>query len=358
MSNMRKFIIAIFIFVIPFILLLLPYFITDPFKVLYFYSSYYPESEDEVYIETNRSYVSTRMYLQNKEKEQYDSFIFGSSKSGFFCVEDWKKYLPDNASCFHYDGSDESLYNIWRKIIYVNGKSTIKNALFCIDYQLLSKDTQDLAHLCILDPVLVDKNFTAFHKSFLKAYLTPKFLSGYFDYLIRGVQPYMYETQLFVKCSYIGYNAKYNESGNRYRNVIKFNDYFYKNNQNNFPQRPDTLKYISPILTHKHKEMLKDIRTILDNNHTNYLFIINPNYEQIKLNKNDSLFLDSIFDKKVIDFSGKNRITEDYHNYIDHAHFTGYVASELMRIAYEKNHTKQIMMLDSLYNINNNDSDK
>ena len=51
----------------------------------------------------------------------------------------------------------------------------------------------------------------------------------------------------------------------------------------------------------------------------------------------------------IVDFSGKNRITDNYHYYGDPAHFNEYVASEVMRIAYETDSIKQKHMLDSLF---------
>ena len=74
----------------------MPYVVTDPFKVLFHYEDYYVDNGEGYYINTNRSYVSTQMYIQNKDRYNYDSFIFGSSRSGYYLVEDWKKYLPDS----------------------------------------------------------------------------------------------------------------------------------------------------------------------------------------------------------------------------------------------------------------------
>jgi hypothetical protein len=63
----------------------------------------------------------------------------------------------------------------------------------------------------------------------------------------------------------------------------------------------------------------------------------------------DKEFLLQLFGDHVIDFSGKNRITDDYHYYSDPAHFNEYIASEIMRIIYESDPLKQQQMLDSLY---------
>ena len=140
---MKRFLLYSALFLLPFLVVLLPYFITDPFKVLYHYDNYYDTGGKEYYINTNRSYVSTMMYIQNKEMYHYDSFIFGSSRSEYFMVDDWKKYIPGSASCFHFDGSGESLYNIHKKLKYIAGRSPIRNVLICMERELhISRQTR------------------------------------------------------------------------------------------------------------------------------------------------------------------------------------------------------------------------
>ena len=85
--------------------------------------------------------------------------------------------------------------------------------------------------------------------------------------------------------------------------------------------------------------MLYEIHDILVRNNTNYKVILNPIYDQLLFSTEDKEFLLTLFgNNNIADFSGKNRITNDY------------IASELMRISYECDSIKQQHMLDSLYN--------
>ena len=180
---MKRFLKYLLLFILPFVILFLPFVVTDPFKVLFHYEDYYVDNGKGYYINTNRSYVSTQMYIQNKDRYNYDSFIFGSSRSGYYLVEDWKKYLPDTASCFHFDGYGESLYNTYHKLKFIDGQSPISNAIFCVERDFFYQDKQEYGHLWILPPCLVKNNFAKFHMAFVRAYLNLKFLHAYLDYL-------------------------------------------------------------------------------------------------------------------------------------------------------------------------------
>ena len=346
---MKKFLLYCAIFVLPFVVVLLPYFITDPFKVLYRYDNYYDTNGKDYYINTNRSFVSTQMYIQNKDKYHYDSFIFGSSRSGYFMVEDWKQYLPDSASCFHFDGYGESLYNVHMKLKFIEDKSPIRNAMFCFDHELLSQDKQDYGHLWVLPPCLVDDNFGAFHMAFIRAYLNPKFLRAYLEVLITGeAKPYMFDGGVFEKPLAV-YKPIPNERHGDKRMLQNFPDSCYDEKSIVFPQQPDSITYGIPIIKKLQKLMLQKIHEILVRNHTDYKIIINPRYDQLLLAPEDKAFLMDLFGDNMIDFSGKNCITDDYHHYYDPSHFNEYIASEVMRIAYESDSVKQQNLLDSLY---------
>lgn len=346
---MKKFFLNILLFILPFMILFLPYVVRDPFQVIYHYDDYYANNGKGYYINTNRSFVSTQMYIQNKDRYNYDSFIFGSSRSGYFMVEDWKNYLQDTASCFHFDGYGESLYNTHKKLKYINGKSPIRNAIFCVERDFFYQDKQESGHLWVLPPSLVDDNFANFHMAFIRAYLNPKFLHAYLDYLITGeLKSYMFDNSIFEK-PLSGYKLQSNECNGDNRMVQKFSDEFYGDRLSTFPKQPDTLTYGFPVIKESQKQMLYEIHDILVRNNTQYKIILNPIYDQIMFAPEDKEFLLQLFGDNVIDFSGKNRITDDYHYYSDPSHFNEYIASEIMRITYESNPLKQQELLDSLY---------
>ncbi len=113
---------------IPLILFILFYTYYDPFKVLRDYKNY---SSSEVVL--NRDYVSTTMFLKNHKKNNYNSFIFGSSRTLAFRTKVWSKYLTKKDKIFVFDASSESIYGIYTKLKYLDSKKIkITNAIIVI----------------------------------------------------------------------------------------------------------------------------------------------------------------------------------------------------------------------------------
>lgn len=353
---MKKFVFYILLFVSPFILFYIPYFIGDPFKVLRHYEVYYPEDGSPLWYNNNRTYVSTTMYVQNKDKYNWNAFIFGSSRSGFYRVEHWKQYIGEEKRCFHFDGYGESLYNMHKKLQFIDGKSEIKNALFCIDEMALYQDQPEYGHLWIPAPVLENnKNWSQFHMSAIKAYSKWDFVRTYLDFSLNNqVKPYMIEKGILDTVPHGEYDISTNECGTTFPLPYDYDwdaAFYTPEKISQFYQRPDTIQYYKPVLKSHHIQLLTDMKEILERNNTNYQFVINPVYDQKKLATEDMAILTELFGDHLYDFSGKNLLTEDYRNYGDLAHFRQHVAAEVMRIMYETNDVKRAYLLDSLYSV-------
>ena len=354
---MKKFILYTLLFLSPFIIFYLPYFIGDPFKVLRHYEIYYPEDGGPLWFNNNRTYVSTMMYVQNKDKYDWNSFIFGSSRSGYYRIDHWKQYVGEDSRCFHFDGYGESLYNMYRKLQYIDGKSEIKNALFCIDEMALFQDKAETGHLWIPAPILEDnKNWSQFHMSAIKAYSKWDFFRTYLDFsLSHKVKPYMVEKGVIDTVPHGDYDKTTNECGTTFPLPYKYeNDsaFYTTKIKSHFFDRPDTIQFSKPVLKDHHIQMLTEMKEILERNHTNYQFVINPVYDQKKLAMEDMIILEDLFGEHLYDFSGRNLLTEDYRNYTDVSHFRQHVAAEVMRIMYEQNNEIRTHLMDSLYNVN------
>ena len=333
---MKRFLLIIILFCVPFIVILVPYLITDPFKVIYDYDVY-AENGKPMYVNINRGYVSTQMYKQNKDKYHYDSFIFGSSRSGFYKINDWKPYLSDSASCFHFDGYGESLYQVYKKIQYIDGKSPINNVLLCVDEQLLSNVTPMYTHLHYLSPCLNNNNdVLSFQFAAFRAYLTPSFFVGYLDFKLSGrVKSYMIEQQIIDTTTYI-YDMVGNEAGKADVKGLNDSAYYTPQKRALFYERPTQQQYYSKcIIGEEQQRLLREIKTIFDKNHTNYKIIINPVYDQKKFQEADMAILRSIFGERLYDFSGINEYTNDYHNYNDLSHFKSYIAADIIKTIYQ-----------------------
>jgi len=322
--------------VIAFLMLIGSYFILDPFKVIYQYDRFV-ENNAKSYIVLNQDYVSTKTFETKYKSKKYNSFIFGNSRSIFYQISDWKLYIGQNSNCFHFDASDESLYALHKKIIYINGKKVnIDNVLLILDNNILNQEKPRNGPLFEISPQLVNNdNFTSFHLTYFKAFCTPSFLFPATYFIITNKVPPFMKSALDARPR--SYDPITNElQFDEYERMINEGKYYTKERAIVFYERDTIQEYTPPSIKSPQVLMLKDIYDIFKKNNTNYKIIISPLYDQVKLNPNDLKFLEDLFGKKnVFDFSGINKFTSDYKNYYETSHYRPHVARELLKIVYE-----------------------
>ena len=126
---MRLFFRKVLLLALPFLILILLYIVIDPYKKIW--PDKYYSSEYEL---LSPGDVSTRLYLQNRGKYQYNSFVFGSSRATAYLCSEWSKYLPNDAHPFSYGAWNESILGIWRKIKLIDSlHDPVKNVLLIFD---------------------------------------------------------------------------------------------------------------------------------------------------------------------------------------------------------------------------------
>lgn len=333
-----RFIHRVVLFLSPILLLVSGYFVMDPFRVIREYDSYYTSGQVEG-VALTAGHVSAMMYNHNHKSYNYDSFILGSSRSVFYEVNDWKKHIGADASCFHFDASGESLYGIWRKLKYINESGNkISNVLMVLDYYTLRQLKSADEHVYIIHPMLEENgNYFKYHTTFFKAFFDDEFLSAYIDYRLHGViRPI--NGKDYLSNERYKYDLPTNERRvDSIENKIAIGEYYDSDLKAWFDgmQYPDSV-YDSAI-GEKHLEMLCDIKRIFDKHNTCYKIVISPLYNQIKLAPNDINTLKSVFgDNSVYDFSGVNKFTCDYQNYYEPSHYRPHVAREIMTMIYNK----------------------
>ncbi len=306
------------------------YLIEDPFKVLYSYSVYY-ESGKPSYIPINRDWVSTKMFLLNYPIYKYNSIIFGNSRSIFYEVEDWKKYISSN-ECFHFDASGESIYGIYKKVLFLNSNEIkIKNAIIVLDYETLNVVTNSGGRIFLKHPAVSKDGYLMFQIESLKAFFSSDFLKGYLLFKLYGVVSGSLDSRPF------NYSSVSNEIRfSYYEDMIHRNMTSYYYPRKEMFKRKDTVQqYFPEVIKKQQKEMLEFIGNKLRNDGAVYKIIISPLYDQVGLNHMDLMALHSIFGKSnVFDFSGKNNITSDMHNYYDGSHYRPHVARLIMEKVY------------------------
>lgn len=333
----KKFIYKTLLMAVPFVLLLILYFVLDVFKVVYDYDVFYAEDEKPG-VGLNAGYISTTTFEKQHTVYHYDSFIFGNSRSMYYEVSDWKGYLPDSSSCFHFDASSESLYALYKKILYIDKSgNSINNALLVLDKSILEQDKSRDGHLfCIAPQLESSRNVFGFHCSFIKAFFNPKFLYALVDYKLSGkVKKYMAESHLLSdEC--FRYDKKINESRSiEFEQEIADSLFYNEEKMKVFEDKsfPDSVS--QPVIKEKQRKMLEEINRIFRVYNTNYKIVISPLFEQIKLNPQDMEILRKIFgEENVFDFSGTNEITVDYHNYYEDSHYRPHIARHILKEIY------------------------
>lgn len=330
---MKKFILNIIAIVSPIVLLLTFYIATDPFRIIYHYDPYYTES---VRIWPNRSHGSTMTYINQQPHYHYDSFIFGNSRSLYYQIDEWKKYLPKGSRCMHFDDSGGSVRGLCEKIIFIDktgGK--LNNVLLVLDYELLERFDLTDSHLFLSSPILRDnENFWQFHKDHFLAFLNYDFIKAYIDYsLFKTYRPYMSGTIMDRPLTYL---PEYNEIQEKAAEEAIEQGIFYDEEKiKTFVgrQRP---KLLSPgSISKESLAYLKEIKHIFDKHHTSYKIVISPLYDQVRMNKDTAEKIATIFGKEhIFDFAGVNKWTIDYHNYYEVIHYRPLVAAEILDSIY------------------------
>ena len=331
---MKKFLIQLVLFLTICLIPVFLYLIIDPFKVIYKYSEQINTTKD-YQITGNRDFQSTQLLLWNYKKYNYDSFILGNSRSIFYQVNTWNKYV--NGNCFHFNASSESLYGIDCKLKLLDElKLDIKNVLIILDEGTFSVTKNSPGHLFIKHPALSKESLFAFHAEMFKGFF-PKAIFAYIDLFITGERK--------------KYMGTYGIIGNVWRHDVKTNQltyFIYDNEIKNNPElyyadkkallkkRGVVQRISAPSIFSEQDVLLKSIYSVLKSHDSNYKIIISPLYDQIKINPADFNYLTSLFGpENVYDFSGINSITNDYHNYYETSHYRPIVCDSILGIVYK-----------------------
>lgn len=331
---MAKFRFNFLLFLLPLIVLFL--FITslDVFKIFRTYDDYYKNN----FVTLNREFICAETYNKYRDSINFNSFIFGSSRSQAFKVKEWKKYLDDGAEPFHFDASGEGIYGISSKINYINETGgAINNAIIVLDNATLKQTSPRDGHLFIPPNYISKKSNYQFYVTFLKAQMNPNFIVAYFDYLIfktyRSYMGRIIEKSKYkpitnsINCDiWYGYDEYIKQDSLRYYNRLTKKGVFYDRGE---------IKNNKSEISLLEIRILNNIKNIFELHKTNYKIIISPVYDQVPLSKDRIQLLNQIFGSKNIhNYSGINRFTKPIHNYYETSHYRPHVANEILSLIY------------------------
>jgi hypothetical protein len=336
--KIKLFVGKLLLFSIPFLLFLGLYFYLDPFKVVKHYDSYYRSGPN--YITLNKDYVSTENWINHHQQYNYDSYIFGNSRSMFYQVSSWKNYIgTDSCKCYHFDASGESLYGIARKCSFLAQQNIkLKNVLIILDQGLLNKADNSAGHLFIKDPRLSGESRLGFQVDMMKDFFDFDFLRALLDFKMSGkIKDYMKKEFLLDERPF-QYDKVTNEIRLAYYEEMIKKDpaqYYVPRDYIFVPRDTITQTVSPPVIKALQMDLLDTIRRIFKENQADVKVVVSPLYDQKKINPADLHILQSVFgEKNVFDFSGINAITRDKYNYYEISHYRPHVADQIMSIVY------------------------
>jgi hypothetical protein len=326
------------LFLIPVFLVLISYFIFDPFKVLYQYKEEMFDASGTIDgFMLNRDIVGTEMFLQKKDSLKYDSFIFGSSKTTAYLSADWDSLINNQSTPFHFIGSGESLYGIWSKFKFLERLNyPIGNALICFDSDLLNR-TQDGDGIISIRHKATTQNFLHYHLVHLSEYMMTDFFIQYLTFKLTKTKRHFMDKLFNNDAHGLVFDNYKNDwiFGGKEKELAVNKEAFYEKRKDIFYERKQEGKSTPSVIQEKQRLMLEDIKNILLKYKTQYQIIIHPDYHQENMNPEDVDALKAIFSvNQIHDFSGINAVTTSKYNYYDNFHYTPKVGKEILKSIY------------------------
>jgi hypothetical protein len=319
------------LFALPFSVFVVVYAVTDPYMVLYKYNDY----NRNYYINKNRDYVSTEMFLRNSGKYDFDSFIFGSSTSMFIPPSLWGNYIETDNYVFSFDASRERLQGIWSKVKYLDQNGIhIKNSIVILESKTFTEFVNNIP-LFMKHYEVYPSSKLYFQYAYFLNFCDLRFLVALGHYrLTEKFHPYMSEFLVSEPYSYDTVTNEFYNPG--IMDELKRDSIgYYEARKDNFPPRSGTFIEEAEKLTPEHVEMLNEIRDIFVRHQTDYRIIICPTYNQREFNHKDLKVLKSVFgEQTVFDFTGINRFTEEKSMYYDEFHFKELLGKEMLDSVY------------------------
>ena len=334
-SEITRYIKKLAILSIPFFLFLAWYVVLDPFEVIWHYDDYYKDRG--VRLSLNQGYVGVSNFDNHYNQFKWDSFILGNSRSRYWEIKDWEEVLPSQSRGYHLDAHGETMFGLLKRFEWLDEKNIpIKNVLICLDTDMLCKMESSNEHIFMIAPQLVNyKNYFSFQLTNFKVFCNYEFIKTCFAMWFSP------NAKTDIADLITGEIFDYDYTKNQIsltptEKKIKQGEYYTAELVNRMfinKQYPDS---ISPrYIKEPQKQVLHKIANIMKKHHTDYRVVINPRYNQIRMNPQDVLEMKKILgEDRVYDYSGVNEITNDFHNYYESSHYRSSVAKKMMNEIY------------------------
>jgi hypothetical protein len=292
----------------PLILLTVSYVITDPYQSMPWHNIH---AFDILML--SRGDISTKLYLKNINAYQYDSFIFGSSRTTAHTGAEWKKYLPQGNVPFSFSGWNETIAATYKRIKLIDSlNKPLNNAFMVIDVDQTFKSREiNWDHYLVTGM----SKYDYYLNDYIHYLQSPRLVIMSIDYKIFHKQrAYM---QLFAGMKTGDLDLVNNDwEPNSEQKIITDSVNYYKNSLSKFYIRPPLQQISERQISATTLNILRKTKAIFNRRHTACKIVIAPIYDQVKINPVDLMLLKFIFgSQNVFDYSGINPITANKFNY-------------------------------------------
>jgi len=333
---MKRFVLLSLLALLPALLVVALYVIKDPFHVIKPYCGKIYNPGDSLSLTINWGHVSVESYEYFDPQRHFDSFIFGSSLSGYYLIKDWAPHLPDGARPFHFNASRETLHGILNKLNWLTHRGVkIKHALIIIEDEMLMRQPLDNDVLFVQHPQTTrEVSWWKFHQLFFNAYRQPDLLA----YLL-------FPGPMTQRVLDEGYATT--DVSNRIESINEgyyaWADSVIDVNPGAFYTPEHIARYSLPLkempcpvkINNQVAELLKEIHSVLDAQGTDYQIIIPPHYGYEAMDSRDLYAMEQIFGAaRVHDYSHDPELGSNVRYYYDDGHLIARECARLMDSAY------------------------
>lgn len=332
---MSRFLLRTLLALLPALALVVLYIIKDPFGVLR------PEGRlahaaDTVALTSNTGFISVENFNRYNAERRYDSFIFGSSLSGYYRVQDWLPHLPQGASAFHFNASRETLHGILNKLNYLAARGTkVKNALIVMEDEMLKRKPLDGDILYVQHPSTARSvSWWKFHQLYFNAFCHPQ-LVAYSLFPAAMAQRVIDDG--YATTDIPDRIEPLNEG------YYRWADSLIAVNPGAFYTPEHLRRYRLPLktmpcpdkVTPEVEQLLRAIAAVLHEQGTDFQIIIPPHYGYEAISDRDLSMLNQIFGaRRVHDYSRDPQLGTDLHCYYDDGHLIAAQCARLIDSAY------------------------
>ena len=317
---MKRFLITVILgFGCPLLVLLGIYLWTDPFRCLH-------EFDINDIDATNREYLSTELFLRNYPTQQYNAFIFSSSRGGGFNTYTWRTYIGEDTRPFLFQAWGESLTGIELKMDYLDKHNVaIEHAIIMFDIPgtfgkgQLPHEALGMKHWIFTHDSKFAYNVIQFYNFIQK----PSFwVKNIRKTLAHSKEACCSDTisNDWESDNYLNYETLPPQDS-----LKKCTEMTRRTFRAQLNSVQDSKQKVSqPVIKGQFVEQLQHMKAILDKQNTDYHIVLSPAicYLNSSVNPADLEILENIFGKeRVHNYTGKNELTEDYNNFSDPNHF-------------------------------------